>query len=188
MKDDFIVEQRALEQATATGDLPAERLDAETASLREAWLALGEILEAAQPPNSVSPLALEEGPGVRVVAPRTRLRWSRLLAAGALAAALLLAVAAIWTLGSSRPQDNSDKVPKPMVANNHQGARSPGAIAKGGATADLPRWDDSFDEQYEQLSWQMLCAQENQVFRTDAFGRAQYRLEQLRETIQADSL
>ena len=32
------------------------------------------------------------------------------------------------------------------------------------ATADEPQWDDSLDEQFAQVGWQMLCVQQNQFF------------------------
>ncbi|MFZ1936189.1 MAG: hypothetical protein WCB27_14965 [Thermoguttaceae bacterium] len=188
MKDDLETARRVLEEATAADDRPAERLDAETASLREAWLAFGAMLEAAQPPAFVSPLPLGEEPGVRAAPSRIRSRRRRLLAAGLLAASLLVAAATIWTLRTANRQDNPADVPKQMAKTNQQGVPLPRVNAKGGSTADEPKWDDSLDEQFEQLGWQMLCIQENQAFRTDAFGQAQYRLEQLRETIQADSL
>jgi hypothetical protein len=188
MRDDLETARRVLEEATAGDDRPAEQLDAETASLREAWLAFGEMLEAAQPPAFISPLPLGVGPGVRAAPSRIRrYRW-RLLAAGLLAASLLIAAATIWMLSSANRQNNPAGEPKQMAKTNQQGVPSPRVNAKGGSTADVLKWDDSLDEQFEQLGWQMLCIQENQAFRTDAFGQAQYRLEQLRETIQADSL
>ncbi len=188
MKDDMETSLRSLEEATAIDDRSSQRLDAETASLREAWLAFGEMLEAAQPATCVSPLPLGEGPGVRAAPLPRRKRWPRLLAAGVLAASLLVAVATIWMLSGANRQDNPADTPKQMVANNHKAAPSPKARAKSVSTTDEPKWDDSLDEQFEQVNWQMLCVRENQSFRTDAFGQAQYRLEQLREAIQAESL
>ena len=109
MKNDLETSLRSLEEATAAGDRPADRLDAETASLREAWLAFGEMLEAAQPPRLryFSPLPLGEGPGVRAALRVRRRRWRRLLAAGLLAASLLIAVATIWMLSGANRQRQS---------------------------------------------------------------------------------
>ena len=65
MKDDVEQIQRLLEKATDAGSAPPDALDPETASLREAWLAFGQMLETASPPAFNSPLPLGEGPGVR---------------------------------------------------------------------------------------------------------------------------
>jgi hypothetical protein len=188
MKDDVETDLRLLEQATAAHNEPAERLDPETASLREAWLAFGEMLEARQPADSVSPLLPGEGPGVRAASLRRRRRWQRLLAAGVLAASLLVAMATIWMLSNTNDRDKPAITPTQMAGTKDPVAPSQKAQPKTVAAADTPQWDDSFDEKLEQVRWQMLCVQENQTFRTDAFGQAQYRLEQLSETIQADSL
>ena len=194
MNNDLETSLRSLDQATAAGDKPSERLDPETASLREAWLAFGEMLEAAQPPSFASPLPTNlrsvpgEGPGVRAAFSRRRRHWPRLLAAGLLAASLLIAVAAIWTTSAASRRDNPDGTRQQTVSNNRRAAPLQKSRAKSVSTADAPQWDDSLDEQFEQVGWQMLCVQENQAFRTDAFGQAQYRLEQFREAVQADSL
>ncbi len=186
MKDDLETDLQALEEATAGGDRLAERLDPESAALREAWLAFGEMLEAAQPANLPSPRFPGEQSETGAV--RQRRRWQRLLAAAMLAASLLVAVATIWMLGSANRQDDHAAVPEQTVATNNQRAPPPKAHDKSAATTDALQWDDSIDEQIEQLNWQMLCVQENQAFRTDAFGQAQYRLERVREAIQADAL
>lgn len=171
-----------------------EQLDPETATLREAWLALGEILEAAQPRQPVEIRHRRETPrhcngeAVQGAASRKQLRWSRLLAGAALAASLLVVATVIWAIGGGNRQTDPGQSPQQMAAKSHRNPPSQKTIAKSVPPADVPQWDDSFDEQFAQLSWQMLCVQESQVFRTDAFGQAQYRLEQLRETIQADSL
>jgi hypothetical protein len=194
MKDDLETSLRVLEDATAAGDRPEVQLDAETAPLREAWLAFGEMLEAAQPPNFSSPLPTNlrsvpgEGPGVGAAPSRRRRCWQRLLAAGLLAASLLVAATTIWLLSGGNCRDNPTAAPGQMASTKQQAAPSQKARAKSVSVTDAPQWDDSLDEQFEQVNWQMLCVRGNEAFRTDAFGQAQYRLERLRETIQADSL
>jgi hypothetical protein len=194
MKNDLERTVRMLEEATAVGDVPAERLDAETASLREAWLAFGEMLEAAQPPGvSENDCRAETARYFSAAAfegatRRAGARRRHLLMVGLLAASLLVAVATAWMLSGETPQDNPTDGPKQMATADPKAAPSQKGRVKSVSTADALRWDDSLDEQFEQVGWQMLCVQENQAFRTDAFEHAQYRLEQLRETIQADSL
>jgi hypothetical protein len=194
MKDDLETSLRSLDEATAADGRSSELLDPETASLREAWLAFGEMLEVAQPANFVSPLPTNlrsvpgEGPGVRAAPSHNRLRWPRLLAAGVLAASLLVPVATIWMLTAANRQNKPSETPQQMVADNHKTAPSQKARAKSVSTTDEPKWDDSLDEQFKQVGWQMLCVRRNQTFRTDAFGQAQYRLEQFRAAIEAESL
>jgi hypothetical protein len=186
MKDDVETDLRSLEEATAAGDDPAERLDPETASLREAWLTFGELLEAAQPRDFSAARLAEVRADMRIA--RMRRRWQRLLAAGLLAASLLVAIATIWMLSNTNDRDKPTVTPTQMAGTKDPVAPSQKAQPKSVAAADTPQWDDAFDEKVEQVRWQMFCVQENQTFRTDAFGQAQYRLEQLSETIQADSL
>jgi hypothetical protein len=188
MKDDFKTSLRSLDEATAAGDRPFESLDAETASLREAWLVFGEMLEAAQPRTFNSPRL----PAEEAIAATTPLhKWplrQPLLAAALLAASLLIAVAVVWTLNGSRHRANPGIMPQQIVANKHRAKPSQTARGKSTTSTNEPQWDDSLDGEFQKISWQMLCAEENQTFRTDAFGRTQYRLEQLRQSIQADSL
>ena len=196
MKNDLETSLRVLEDATAAGDRPTGQLDAETASLREGWLAFGEMLEAAQPATPLAegfcrreaPPHCNAGALVKATPSRARRRWQHLLAAGLLAASLLAAATAIWMLSGGNRQGNPTDAPKQMASTKQQAAPSQKARAKAASTTESPQWDDSLDEQIEQVNWQMLCVRGNEAFRTDAFGQAQYRLERLRETIQADSL
>jgi len=196
MTNDLKRTVRALEEATAAGDAPADRLDPQTASLREAWLAFGEMLEAAQPPVCISLLSpgeeptsstllLEEKSSVRAL--HTRRRWQRLLATGLLAASLLIGVATVWVLRSADRQENPTAEPRQIASTNPKVDPSTQAHTKA-VPADEPQWDDSFDEQFAQVGWQMTCVRQNQFFRTDAFGIVQYRVEQFRQAIQTDSL
>jgi hypothetical protein len=184
MKNNLGKMQRLLEEATAAGDAPADKLDPETAPLREAWLAFGEMIEAAQPPSVNYPLPLEEGPGVRTVHSHSR---RRLLAAG-LAASLLAGLVTVWMLYGPNRQENPAPTTETMAATDRPVASSVHENAKSEATADEPQWDDKLDEQFAQVGWQMTCVRQNQTFRTDAFGLVQYRVEQFSKAIQADSL
>ena len=162
MTNDLERMQRLLEEATAAGDAPADRLDPEAASLREAWLAFGEMLEAAQPPVLVSPLLPGEGQGVR--ASHVRPRWHRLLATGALAASLVVGAAMIWMLhGAAGRQDLAPTTEQ--HASTHQKA-SPiqNARAKTVAATTAPQWDDSLDEQFRTGSLaNALCSRERDI-------------------------
>ena len=197
MKNDLDEMNRVLEEATAAGNVPADQLDPEIASLREAWLAFGEMLEAAQPPVLVSPLFAGERPapnsplfvggGPGVMATLGPLRWRRLLATGLLAASLLIGIAMVWMFHSANRQVNPAPTTEQTASTHRKVAPSPKTRAKNALTAGEPQWDDSLDEQLALVDWQMLCVRENETLRTDAFGQAQYRMEQFRQTIEADS-
>jgi hypothetical protein len=188
MKDKIEEMQRVLEKATDAGSAPADALDPEIASLRDAWLAFGQMLEAAPAPVFTSPLPLGEGPGVRAALSYARPRWPRLLAAGLLAASLLIGVVTVWMLHAANRQENPTAAPEQMASANQKTAPSTQAHTQKVSSTDEPQWDDSLDEQFARVGWQMLCVQQNQYFRTDAFGIVQYQLEQLSKAIQADSL
>jgi len=196
MKNDLERTVRLLEDATAAGDAPADQLDPETASLREAWLAFGEMLEAAQPTMGLpensclreTPLHCNGGALRRSTPSHARPRRQRLLATGLLAASLLIGVATVWMLRSANRQDNPMPTTEPQASTHRHVAPSTQTHAKSESAADEPQWDDSLDEQFEQVSWQMTCVRQNQFFRTDAFGIVQYQVEQFRQAIQTDSL
>jgi len=212
MKDDIKEMQRLLEKATDAGNTPTDELDPETASLREAWLAFGQMLEAAPPPAFNSPLLpreepkyspysalpfgqqpahsprpLGEGQAVRATKARAYRHW-RFTAVALVAASLLIAAATAWMLHNVNGQAGSTALPDKIASNNRQFAPSKQIPTKTTAAADEPKWDDSLDEQFTRVGWQMLCIQQNQSFRTDAFGIVEYQLEQLSKSIQADSL
>jgi hypothetical protein len=198
MKNDLEEMQRLLEKATDAGSAPPDELDPESACLREAWLAFGQMLETAPPPilasplpskeePTTSPLALREGPGVRAAPSHVQRHW-RLPAAALLAASLLIAVAAAWMLHNANWQADSTAAREQMASTHRKTAPSTQAHTQKVSSSDEPQWDDSLDEQFAQVGWQMLCVQQNQFFRTDAFGVFQYQLQQLSQAIQADAL
>ena len=188
MTNDLEKMLRSLEEATAPGDAPAVPLDPETASLREAWLAFGEILEAAQPPIPGSILLSEAGPGLKAVIRPTRPRRRHLVASGLIAASLLIAAATFWTLRDANRQGSPTHTTNQAASNHRPAVPAIQSHAKGKLAADAPQWDDSLDEPFAQIDWQMLCFRENESFRTDAFGLAQYRISQFRQAIETDSL
>jgi hypothetical protein len=173
MKDELDNSQRLVEAVTSASDAPLEPLDTESASLREAWLAFGELLAASE----ISPLLSGEGPGVRAVCPRRQPRRWLLPAIGALAASLLIAASTAWMLHNSIPQQALAPAPSQTAK----------AIPIPAATSG-PQWDDSLDEQVAQLGKQVTSARENQHSTADDFALMQYRIEQFRQEVQTDSL
>jgi hypothetical protein len=191
--------QRMLEKATTVGDVSADELDPETASLRDAWLAFGQMLETAQPDSDAlllspdattcAPLLPGEAPIYAPLPLRERAERSHALrswyvrAGSLLTVSLLIAVSTAWTLRVSSQQAN------PNAESQTASATSPSKQPRvqTPANANGPQWDDSLDEPLAQVSWQMACIQQNQTLRTDAFGIIEYKLGQLSKAIQADS-
>jgi hypothetical protein len=179
MNDELEKSQRLLEAVTAAGETPADALDPEAASLREAWLAFGDLLESAQ----VSPHPLREGQRVRAVRLPTQRRWL-LPMAGALAASLLICIATAWMLRDTIRHNAAAPAPSQTASVGHH-AVTP---SKAAASTDSPQWDDSLDEQFSQLDQQMTSVRENQLSSTDDFAVMQYRIDQFRQEVQADTL
>jgi hypothetical protein len=202
MKDNVERIQFMLEKATDTGSSPPDALDSEIASLREAWLAFGQMLETASPPTSTtslcfrektkyspySPLPWDEEQGVRAKRPQTRRHWRHSLASALLAGSLLVAIATAWMLSNANQQADAP-TPSDKIASTDPIISPPKhSLAKSPAKADIPQWNDSLDESFAQVGWQMLCVRHNQFFRTDAFGVVEYQLQQFRQSIQKESL
>ncbi len=150
MNDEQARFHKSLERATAQGDdLPAD-LDAESAGLREGWLALGKLLNDAEAAAGAPPEVW------RISPPPEPRRW-RIVAAVALAASLLIAVGAtigvrMLNLSGSKPADEqllahskagSDAV-KPAVPQPNTPAAANNQIANASDALD---WSDSLDEQ-----------------------------------------
>jgi hypothetical protein len=204
MKNDKRDMQRMLEKATDAGDVSQDELDAEAASLRDAWLAFGQMLETAQPDSDVSvhlpdaapcaPLFPGEAP---IYAPlllgekRTRQspapwHW-HVRAASLLALILFIAIVTTWRMQYPQRQTDPDGTQPTMASTDHKAAPTKQPRGQTLAKADEPQWDDSLDEPLAQVSWQMACIQQNQTLRTDAFGIIEYKLGQLSKAIQSDS-
>ncbi len=154
MSDDLRHLERQLEQATARAAPPDASLDPETASLREAWLALGQLLEAAQ---------AESGPPAQPWSPprgRTWIRWTAAVAV-AVAASLLIGVG-IWALRapgpSSGPQPSPDDIagtaaPVPEAPTPEP---SPSALPAGELA-----WNDALDNEIVLAGQALLSVQED---------------------------
>ena len=174
--------QRSLERATAAKDAPQADLDPQTASLREAWLAFGQLLEAAQPATEL-PL----GRWMTTPPPARRRRWL-LPVAAVLAASLLIGVVTTWMLRAANQPQSPGPAPEEIVStSNHVAAptrEQPAAVPAGNGS----QWDDSLDEQLAQAGQQVAYAQQDQFSGADAFGLVQYRIEQVRAEVQADKL
>ena len=182
MSEDLENMQRSLERATAAKDAPQAGLDPQTASLREAWLTFGQLLEAAQPATE---LPLDRW---QTTPPRARKRRWLLPVAAVLAASLLVGVVATWMLRAANQPQSPGPAPEEMVATSNHVASPTREQPTAAPAVNGLQWDDSLDEQLAQAGRQVAYAQQDQFPGADAFGLMQYRIEQVRAEVQADKL
>jgi len=169
---------RLLDRATAAEDVAESEIDGETASLREAWIAFGRLLEAAEPPAETALGSLPLPPR----RPRRRI-WP---AAGLLAASLLLCAVAMWRLQStSRPQNAS---PLPVQTASTGVKQAAPAKEEQQPAASAPQWDDSFDEQVTQLGRQVLDVQQGSFAWADSGAAVQAKIERLQQDFKDNGL
>jgi len=187
--------QEILERATAPGDEVPEDLDAETASLREGWLAFGRLLTEAQP------TAGEPWEDWKVT-PRPAQRRRFLGLAIAVAASLLIAAGLTMAYrlrdGSSGVQPNpptiaqDDRVPAASVKE------MPGAVAQPAAEArqdlqivavpDELKWDDALDEQITAVAQATALAREGWYAQAGNVSAIERGLDEIKKDIQDGTL
>jgi hypothetical protein len=187
--------QEILERATAPGDEVPEDLDAETAALREGWLAFGKLLAEAQPTAGepweswkVTPRPVQHGRTLRMVI--------------AVAALLLIAVGLTLAYrlfdGSSGIQPNpptiaqDDRVPAEIVEETPAVSPQPDIEVRQdlqiAAVPDELEWDDSLDEQITTLAQAAALVHDDwyaQAGKLNAIGRG---LDEIKKDIEDGTL
>ncbi|MGO9108518.1 MAG: hypothetical protein ACLP9L_04730 [Thermoguttaceae bacterium] len=204
--------RNAAEGVPCIGDVTAERDDAEIAFLREAWLAFGQLVRAADAslpampnvlptePNLATPIALQK--------PR-RSRWHGPIAA--VAVALLIAVAfGSWISRDGKHKNGSAGV---LPANDGSGAASTNNSAISAAvvkhdqpntevaqpekatnkqpktgTAKTSTWDDPPETQITSVSQQISNVEQNWQHRVDDVDLVQYRIDEVADSLQNDTI
>jgi hypothetical protein len=179
--------QHRLEQATAP-ECPSDALlDTETASLRDGWLALGELLQAVQPALE-GPLALREPP--------RRRSWRRLRLAGiaAVAASLLVGVtlAGKW-MRAGRPNGPallSATSPSETDPANVDPSGIASSQRQATASSDDLDWDwhDPLDQQIALAAEEVVRIQQDWDCLDDAFGPLYRGLEQMEQDLDESTL
>jgi len=180
--------RRRLERATAA-EFTADELpsDAETALLREGWVALGQLLETAYPAGE-QPLDLPSLPSRKTAA------WRNPAVVAALVASLLVVATLAWSLMSTDGPGNPHQIvdrengTTPTVKKE-----SPLPDSDTVPDSDVPepdelQWDDSFDEQLAMAGEDVIRIQEDWYGLDDAFGPIEAGLKQIAEDIESDSL
>ena len=172
---------RQLEQATSH-DLSAEQLDDETAPLRESWLMLGRLLEAA-----------EENSEALVPASKPRATsagsWRIALA---IAAALLIAWVS-WSMTRRQPSAN----PTQEIAESAAETNEKSAAAIGKEEVDAPSdselasefaWDDAFEEELTKASVAIHSARSDWTNSEASYSSLSDRFAEFEQELEAGSL
>jgi hypothetical protein len=172
--------ERQLESATARDVPPNPSLDQETTSLREAWLAFGQLLEAAQPASE--PLKLPANP------PGRGRRWWLLVTVVGLAASLLVAAMITWGDGESGPALVLT-VPSADVAVKDVQPSAPAKkpVSPAGSGSALA-WDDALDKEITVAGEAVVSAAQDWTHLASAGTTLRYGLEEVQKDIEDNSL
>jgi len=220
--------QRRLELATAADGPPDGSLDGsldesldgsldgtpdaeQIASLREGWLALGQLLETAQPapdePLQLRPLQLQPLQLRHPTTPPTS-RWWKAAAMATVAASLVIGVGLAWSLlrnhsvdptqpGREMATQNEDaKSQQPttdLAKNAVEQANSPDMLDVDAAVVDAPDvdaldWDDSLDDQIALVGRQIIQVQGDWYGLDDALSPLREGIDQIEEEFESDTL
>jgi hypothetical protein len=184
--------KRMLEEITAA-DSPAAS-DAESASLREAWLAFGRLVDAADASLPAMPAAMPDLAALARRKPR-RGRWISLIAA--IAALLLAAVTLGWLVpgGVVTPSPGIVGVaPAPGSSDVASAGNTPVAAGVAepaqpkAATAASSTWDDPLETQIAAVSEQIRSVEQNWQRGVDDADLVLYRIDEVTESLQDDKL
>jgi len=187
MNRDLKTLEQQLERATARDVPPNALLDQETTSLREAWLAFGQLLETAQPGPDQPLKCLSHPPG------GGRRRWLVAAIVG-LAASLLVAATIAW---SARRTEPAGIITAPSVAVAVSRAE-PSAPAAKKALPEKPSspagqgsalaWDDALDKEITLTGQAVVSASQESPLLVDACAPVRYGLEEIEKDIENSPL
>ena len=185
MSDELDRLQRQLERATASECSTDGSLDAETAALREGWLALAELLEAVEPSRE-QPLKLREPlkPGRR-----TRRKMAGIVA---LAASLLVGItlAGKWIRANrpGGPATLSDASLSEIVRADGEQFHADAGQLETASLADWVDWDDPLDQQIASVSQELVRIQQDWDQVDGAIGPLYFGLEEMAEELDESPL
>ena len=182
MSDEFDNLRHQLERATAPEGRAEGPLDAETASLREGWLALGELLKAAEPPAEV-PLELREPRGPRRRGARTAAAIAALAASLAIAASL----AARWFPGDRvvrGPAFSEEAISEKMETAQPRVEPAP----ETASLEDRLAWDDPLDQRIALAAQRIVGVQQDWDRVDGAFDPLYSGLEEMAEELDQSPL
>jgi len=175
-----------LEHATAADGSP-ESLDAETASLREAWLALGELIEAAER-EWKEPLEWRLPPS------RWKERRWKVAGVAALAASLLIGLTVAWSLVRNGDSNGTTATPGETAPPREEtlpapGLNGPKLVVDEPTPVDEFDWDnDPLDEQLAWFGQEIVSVQQDWDSLNNAFEPLWNGLEQMAEDLDDETL
>lgn len=190
MKPKLQTLEQQLERATASQSQPNVPLAPEAVPLHEAWLALGQLLEAAGH-SADQPVAVLVGPP-----PRERRRW--ILAAVIGLAASLAAVATIVgtmrgivTAWTARPAESSP--PATATASESPGEGRGAVIARQQQAPVVSRrqglaWEDTLDEEIALAGQEVIRVGQDSPRVAETSNPVRYGLERIERDIRSNSL
>jgi hypothetical protein len=176
MKNESEELQRHLEQATSRGPIPGPELDSETAQLRDAWNALGRLLEAASDSQRPSFESWTMPPPARTN--RRALSW-----AIAMAASLLVCAVALWAWYGGQPA----VAPQSLAEVDAQGGVQAPSPSRD-VSADELKWDDSLDEQLVEAQQRVIRVRQDWGSQLVAMAVVDYQWEQVRQDVEGNPL
>jgi hypothetical protein len=202
MSDEMSKLERTLQRATALQGVkgaqsaPQSEADPQEATLREAWLAFGRLLDAAAasaPPQR--PLTLPECPrAVSRAARRRRRLWATVSIV--VAASLLIVAVAVETskraaqkpIASRPPQKtipaSAAVLPAPAKTKPSAGASALAAdVHQSASLAKTSSWDDAVDTQITQVGRQMALVEQDWRAQADSLDMVQYRLKSVEQEV-----
>jgi hypothetical protein len=208
-----MLEEVTAAEAPAAGSAPVEQGDAESASLREAWLAFGQLIRAADASLPAMPEVLPVGVPALAGKPHGFRLKAGLQLIAATAAALLIAISCGWWIGRDGKQDNRkpslahSTTPGPATSRAEIKTATPAVLPK----QDLPKaaaaqaeeatnkqpkagaaktstWDDPLETQIAAVSQQIRNVQQNWRYRVDDVDLVQYRIDKIADSLQNDKL
>jgi hypothetical protein len=195
MSEDINKLRQMLERATAVEDASVGELDQETVALREAWLSFGQLLEAAGPRDGAAvelpqQLAYElsqyKDIAFAKAVPRRARPYSWSLSVGVLVAASLLMGFFLTTWAPRGVDEPRNASPDGMQTAAIKADDRALVQQKQPATvADELRWDDTLDEQIDQVGQQVLYAEQRPG---DAVAMLEYNIEQMQQELDENRL
>lgn len=181
MKDEHERLHTQLERATSRNAVPESELDGETAQLRDAWNALGRLLEAT---SAMQEPSFDQWIPPPSSSPRRR-RFMPV--AVALAASLLVCAGAVWMWQADRAGQPNVASPQTVVASVSNTTQGVASFSEAGAASEL-KWDDSFDEQLVQAQQQMIRVRQDWGSQLVAMAVVGYQWEQVRQDVEGNAL
>lgn len=190
MNEDLKKLEERLTLATTADGLPGDELDPETASLQAGWLALGELLDKAQPEMEMPVRSVRFRPA------RSNRRRLATMLAGLAASALVAFVGVKYWATSNEvavsdgpaqvaPRQVVQAMPEPQPSETADTTANAVALAADDAAM---AWNDSFDRDIEQTQFAIQMASRDPLAWSASPSQIDYQIESMRLEMEKNSL